>query len=202
MNRISTEAEIVSIFDFDGTITKKNTAVPFLKLVSGRCFNQKFITRIPDAVAYYLNIIDVDRLNRSIVGTFLKNLSRDELFEYGQVFYSSVLPGLIRDSAFKRINWHKDQGHQCWLATSAYNIYADYWAKQNGFDGVVSTKIEFDEAGYATGRVQGKSCNGEEKLRRIKEVIGEPKVIYAYGDSSGDKELLEFATHPFYRKFK
>ena len=202
MNKIRTEAEIVAIFDFDGTITKKNTAVPFLKLVSGRYFNRKFITRLPEAVAYYLNIIDVDRLNLSIVDTFLKNLSRDALFEYGQVFYSSVLPGLIRDSAFARIQWHKEQGHQCWLATSAYNIYADYWAKQSGFDGVVSTKIEFDDSGHATGRLQGKSCNGEEKLRRVKEVIGKPNVIYAYGDSSGDKELLDYATYPFYRKFK
>ncbi|CEK10176.1 HAD-IB family hydrolase [Legionella hackeliae] len=194
--------EIVAIFDFDGTITQKNTTVPFLKFIWGYYFTWKFIKKLPNAVAYQLQLIDIDQLNGAIAKTFLKNLSREFLYASGEHFSNAIIPKFVKTSAFERLQWHKKQGHHCVLATSAYNVYIDYWAHKTGFDDVVSTKIEFDEFNQATGRVEGKSCNGQEKLRRVLEIIPAAKISYAYGDSSGDKEILNFATYPYYREFK
>ncbi|KTD06864.1 HAD-IB family hydrolase [Legionella jamestowniensis] len=194
--------DTVAIFDFDGTITQKNTTVPFLKFLWGYYFAWKFMTKLPSAIAYQLQLIDIDQLNSAIAKTFLKNLSRDFLYTTGELFSNRILPGLVKPSAFSRLQWHKEQGHYCILATSAYNIYVDYWARQTGFDDIASTRIEFNESNQATGHLEGKSCNGPEKLRRVLELIPEAKTSYAYGDSTGDKELLEFATYPYYREFK
>ncbi|KTD21413.1 HAD hydrolase, family IB [Legionella lansingensis] len=195
------EYETVAVFDFDGTITQKNTTIPFLKFISGNHFGWKFMMKLPSAIAYQLRLIDVDQLNSAIAKTFLKDLSRDFLYKNGEEFANSIIPGLIRHAAFSRLQWHKEQGHHCVLATSAYNVYVDYWACKTGFDAIASTKIEFNTQGRATGRLEGKSCNGKEKLRRVLDLVGSPRVIYAYGDSWGDKELLNHATYPYYRRF-
>lgn len=193
----------IAIFDFDGTITKKSTTYFFLKFIYGTSFITKSASQMHSLFLYYCKIIDIDQLNQIIAKSFFKGLSKDYLYHQGKVFSENILPNLIKESAFQQIKWHKNQGHYCILATSAYNIYIDHWSKQNGFDNLVSTKIEFNGEGLATGYLDGKSCYGAEKLKRVIEVIGkEPKIIYAYGDSAGDKEILDYATHPHYRTFK
>lgn len=193
----------IAIFDFDGTITHKSTTVSFLKFICGSSFRATASKQLHILLLYYCKIINIDQLNQSIATSFFKGLSQKHLYHLGENFCETILPSLVRDSAYQRIKWHKDQGHYCILATSAYNIYIDYWAKKNGFDDLVSTKIAFNQQGLATGNLDGKSCYGEEKLKRVIELIGnEPKIIYAYGDSGGDKAILNYATYPHYRIFK
>jgi phosphatidylglycerophosphatase C len=193
--------ETVAVFDFDGTMTQKNTTIPFLRFLWGNHFGWKFVTKLPNAIAYQLRLINVDQLNTAIAHTFLKNLSRDFLYQNGKNFSNLIIPRLLKDSAYSRLTWHQQQGHLCVLATSAYNIYVDYWAKKSGFNAIASTKIEFNMDHRATGYLEGKSCNGKEKLRRVLELVGHPQIVYAYGDSQGDQELLNYATYAYYREF-
>ncbi len=201
MKKLIKEVETVAIFDFDGTITYRNTTIPYLKFISEKKFFWKFLQKIPQAVAYQFRIIDVDSLNNIIVKHFFKDLSQEFLYQSGQIFADSIVPRLIKKTAMQRLNWHLEQGHYCILATAAYNIYVDYWGKNNGFNQIVSTQIDFDHQGKATGTLRGKSCNGPEKLRRVLECIDNPQKLYAYGDSSGDREILNYATHSYYREF-
>jgi phosphatidylglycerophosphatase C len=55
-----------------------------------------------------------------------------------------------------------------------------------------------------TGRISGLNCHGQEKVRRIKESfpLDQYQEIYAYGDTSGDKPMLDLATHRFYKPFR
>ncbi|STX51009.1 HAD hydrolase, family IB [Legionella busanensis] len=193
----------VAIFDFDGTITYKSTTLPFLKFIYKKSFFLKLMAKLPTILAYYSKRINIDQLNQAISTTFFQNLSRDFLYEAGQEFATQIIPTLVKKSAMECIKRHKDQGHYCILATSAYNIYIDYWAKNNGFDDLVSTKIAFNEKGLATGYLDGKSCYGTEKLQQVLNLIGtNTQVIYAYGDSSGDIPLLNYATFAHYQLFK
>ena len=193
----------VAIFDFDGTITRKSTTVPFLKFIYGPLFYKKFAANLPSLLLYYCNLMDIDQLNNLITASFFKKSTREYLFRSGEKFSEKVIPSLVRNGVFQRIKWHKEQGHYCILATSAYNIYIDYWAAAHNFDNCVSTKIAFNQHDEATGLLDGKSCYGKEKLRRVLEIIGTtPRIIYSYGDSEGDKAILEQATYPYYRYFK
>lgn len=193
----------VAIFDFDGTITRKSTTVSFLKFIYGPVFYAKFAGKLHALILYYCKLMDIDQLNKLIADSFFKNVEREFLFHSGEQFSEKMIPSLIRAGVFQRIKWHKEQGHYCILATSAYNLYIDYWASAHNFDNCVSTRIAFNEHDKATGLLDGKSCYGEEKLRRVLELIGtEPRTIYSYGDSEGDKAILNYATHPYYRLFK
>ena len=67
---------------------------------------------------------------------------------------------------------------------------------------LLATLLE-TENGIVTGKLSGKNCYGPEKVARIKSEfrLEEYDNIYAYGDSSGDTEMLAIATKPYYRKF-
>ncbi|EHL29365.1 HAD-IB family hydrolase [Legionella drancourtii] len=195
--------QTIALFDFDGTITTKSTTTPFLKFISGPTFFLKLLPKLPNLVGYQIHLTDLHQLNTSIAQTFFKGLSREFLYEEGEKFSTQIIPSLVKNTAYKRIKWHKEQGHYCILATAAFNIYIDYWAKMNGFDDLVSTKICFNTQGLATGNLDGQSCYGAEKLKRVLELIGtQSRLIYAYGDSSGDKAILDYATYPYYKIFK
>jgi phosphoserine phosphatase len=59
------------------------------------------------------------------------------------------------------------------------------------------------EDGRITGRLSGRNCYGPEKVERLEEVLGklDNYLVYAYGDSKGDRELLAVADHGFFRHF-
>lgn len=193
----------VAIFDFDGTITRKSTTLSYLRFVQGPSYLLKVARNTTTVVLYHLRFISIDALNQVIAYSFFKNLTFEYLNHKGAVFSKKILPPLVKQSALERIQWHKDQGHYCILATSAYDMYIRHWSDENLFDACVSTKIAFDEHAVATGKLDGKSCYGEEKLRRVIDVIGDrPREVYAYGDSSGDNAILDYATYPYYKLFK
>jgi phosphatidylglycerophosphatase C len=53
-----------------------------------------------------------------------------------------------------------------------------------------------------TGRLEGRNCRGPEKVRRLKEAFGDSFALSAaYGDTDGDKEMLEAADEGFMRFF-
>lgn len=196
------DVDVIAVFDFDGTITSKSTTLPFLRFLDERNFLYKVLSQFYVVAGYQLHLIHIDTMNRIISKSFFQGLHRDYLFAMGQLFNQRIIPKLLKPSALQKLQWHKSQGHTCILASSAFNIYIDNWALSNGFDGVVSTQIAFDAQGVATGNLVGKSCNGDEKLRRTLELIGtESRIIHAYGDTSGDVPLLNYATYPHYRCF-
>lgn len=197
------ENKTIALFDFDGTITSKSTTTPFLKFISGHSFLLKLLSKLPSLISYHCHFSSLDQLNNIIAQTFFKGLPRGHLYQAGELFSNQIIPSLVRKTALKRLEWHQEQGHYCILATAAFNVYIDYWAKMSGFNAIASTQIHFNSHDVASGMIQGKSCNGAEKLNRVLELIGnEPRLIYAYGDSSGDAEMLAYATHAHYKIFK
>ncbi|CAM4497068.1 MAG: hypothetical protein LEGION0403_FIIPPAGN_01712 [Legionella sp.] len=195
--------QTIALFDFDGTITKKSTTTPFLKFISGHTFLLKLLTKLPSLISYHCHFSELDQLNNVIAHTFFKGVPREHLYQAGEHFSNQIIPSLVKETALERLKWHQEQGHYCILATAAFNVYIDYWANVSGFDAIVSTQIDFNSHDVASGTIHGQSCNGAEKLTRVLEIIGnEPRLIYAYGDSSGDAEMLAYATHAHYRIFK
>jgi phosphoserine phosphatase len=71
-----------------------------------------------------------------------------------------------------------------------------------GAQGGLGTRLAVDPRGRLTGGYLGKNCRGTEKMRRLDEWVQSrryptPPVIFAYGNSRGDRRMLSGATHPF-----
>ena len=195
---------IVAAFDFDGTLTRRETLLPFLLHTLGAVAVARHALMLsPTLAGYALHLIHNDVAKERVFVQCLGGMRLNELQQEGERFAASALPGLLRDTAMRRLEWHKQQGHRCVVISASLELYVRPWAIKFGFDDVIATRLEMRADGCITGKLSGANCFGIEKVRRLETLLGnrDNYTLYAYGDSRGDRELLSWADHPFYQKF-
>jgi phosphatidylglycerophosphatase C len=199
-----TEKPVVAAFDFDGTLTRRDTLFPFLLHVAGPVkFSWKIVLLLATLAGYELGLIRNDKAKIKVLTRFLVNMEMASLQQYAQQFAEQKLPSLLRSEAMQRLAWHRQQGHRCVVVSASLEIYLRPWASTAGFDDILGSRLETLADGRTTGNLLGENCFGAEKMRRLETLLGsrDGYTLYAYGDSRGDKELLSAADYPFYKKF-
>ena len=88
------------------------------------------------------------------------------------------------------------------MVSSSISNYLKPWCDEMGFD-LFSKELEVID-GKLTGKFSTPNCNGQEKVRRIKEKYDllEYDEIHVFGNSKGDFSMLELGTHKYYKFFK
>lgn len=189
----------VAAFDFDGTISKRDTLIPFALYVHGFWrWLLGLIRLFPYGLLFLFRGMDRKELKEKTLTEFFQGMNIDD---EANNFAELILPKLLKEKALKTIEWHKEQGHTLVLVSASPENYLIPWALKTGFTHILASKLETSE-GKITGKLIGENCRGKEKVRRLKEIFGPEKSyeLWAYGDSAGDAELLAFADHKFYRK--
>lgn len=198
-----TDLPIVAAFDFDGTITYYDSLIPFIFFVFG--FWRALLglmMLLPYFIGFIFGMQTRTDIKEHIVTHFFKNMPLAELQNMGKLYAETTLNKKIRPSAIDRIKWHKEQNHRLVLVSASLDIYLKPWAEYIGFQDYLTSSLLVDDQQRVTGKLNGFNCRGPEKINRLQELLGERKkyILYAYGDSDGDKEMLESADFPFYRK--
>jgi len=203
VSEILANKPVVAAFDFDGTLTRRETLLPFLlhALGTARVARDALILS-PTLLGYGLGLIRNDIAKQRVFVQCLGGLRMDELQQQGERFASQVLPDLMRHEAMQRLKWHQQQGHRCVVISASMDLYVRPWAIKAGFDDVLATHLESLEDGTTSGRLSGENCYGIEKVRRLDALLGarDAYTLYAYGDSRGDRELLATADYGYYRE--
>jgi len=153
-------------------------------------------------VRYALRLIPNWQAKEAMLNHFFANWSEERLYKVGQRFAVQVIPQMLRPEALRRVRWHQEQGHHLVVLSASLEAYLLPWGENMGFDQVLSTRLEV-KSGIVTGLILGKNCYGIEKVERLKAYLGDLSqyCLYAYGDSLGDRELLNIANYPYYRRF-
>lgn len=190
----------IAAFDFDGTITTKDSLLPFLFFTYGKLRTfQKLIPLTPLFIKFVVGLAGRQETKEAILAAFFGGEPLTELLAQGKAYASSErMKRLIRPQAVEWLDWHKKQGHKCLIISASVDAYLPALGELMGLDGVICSRLASDQNGHVTGKLQGINCWGPEKVRRLLEIAG-PKegfLLYAYGDSRGDKELLELADFP------
>jgi phosphatidylglycerophosphatase C len=191
----------VAAFDFDNTITSKDTLLPFL--YSLKTNFQKVtgsLQLIPTFVAYQCGLLDNHAAKEKLLHTFLDNMKKEAIETAAHQFAEHHLPQFVKTEALQRLRWHQSQQHICVLVSAGLAVYLTPWAEKVGFDAVLATNLSIENQ-KVSGKIEGKNCFGQEKVNRLLALLGDKKdfTLYAYGDSRGDKELLALADYKFYR---
>ena len=192
----------IAFFDFDGTITTKDTMLEFAKYKYGSVgywFGMCII--FPWLIAMKIGLVSNTTAKEKFLSYFFGNKTVEEFTNDCILFTADVLPQLIKEEALIEIKKHKkNNAHIVVVSASAENWVAP-WCIQNGIEYICS-KLEIKEQ-KITGKLLRKNCNGIEKVSRIKEKFDTANYdnIYCYGDSDGDKQMLQLATHPYFRTF-
>lgn len=198
------DTRTIAIFDFDNTLTDRDSLLPFFYQFWGRLRSvYLLIPLFPDGVRYLLGKLSRQEIKERILGQFLTGISSLELESMGATYAQRGLDDILKKQAYQKFLWHKSKGHLCVIVSASPEFYLIPWGRRHGFDRVIASKLKMNSEGNFTGVLEGKNCWGDEKSRRF--LLEYPKetwdTLYVYGDSLGDRALLDMAHYPFYRKF-
>lgn len=193
---------IVAAFDFDGTITRRDTVVPFLAFACGRARVASALAAVSPQLALALaGRGSRDDPKEALLRRLLAGHDAAPIAAAGRAFAEQLADDSrrLRADTLEQVRFHRDAGHELVLVSASLSTYLEPLAPHLGFDAVLATTLEVGPDGRFTGRLVGRNCRGPEKVERLRAWMGDPDdecVIWAYGDSSGDTELLAMAHQP------
>ena len=192
----------IAAFDFDATLTKHDSVVPFLRRVAGtgRLFGGLAVR--PHRVVPALARRDRNALRSIASDVALTGVERDRFDRHASELAADIIASGLRDDTTARLGWHREQGHRVVIVSASYSQYVRLVGDHLGVDEVLATQVGFDAEGRSTGRLVGENCRAEEKVRRLSQWLQSLEIdrgdstVWAYGDSNGDRAMLDFADHP------
>ncbi len=190
----------LALFDFDGTLTERELFGEFLvrAVAPGRLAWGRLLLA-PLVLGYRAGILSGTLVRAWAVRTGFTGADHAQVAAHGQRFFEDVLPGALRPMAMERMRWHLDRGDTVVVVSGAFDLYLSHWCRAHGV-GLICSSLEVRE-GLLTGRYLGAQCVGLEKSRRVREhyQLEDFPVIYAYGDTPEDRDLLALASRRWYR---
>lgn len=187
-------------FDFDGTLTNRDTLLMFILDAKGLvAFTIGFLYRLPLIVMMKLRLYPNYRAKEKVFSYFFKGMPLDTFNTLCQRF-ADTHRHLLRPQAVETLEQAQAEGAEVLIISASI----DNWV-QPFFPSVkvLGTQIEVKD-GCLTGRFLTKNCYGQEKVNRIlKEYSHRDEYhLTAYGDSNGDRELLAFADEAHFKPFR
>lgn len=193
----------IAFFDFDGTITKKDTLLEFLKFQFGFLSVLFFIVRcLPQIISFTVGIINNHRFKEVVLTYYVGETSVENFQEYCRLFNQKRMNNLIRPAALEEIKTLQERDVKVVIVSASPENWIVLWASQYNIE-VIATKLE-NKNNKLTGKIDGLNCSGFEKVRRVKEAynLAEFKKIHCYGNSKHDLEMLSIAHKAHMKPFR
>jgi phosphatidylglycerophosphatase C len=201
--RDSNGGRLIVAFDFDGTLTTRDSFTAFLAWKAGPIGYFLGLARLlPHIAAYSLNR-DRGRLKAAAAALFLGGEPLQQLETEAEAFAMEKAQTMLRPDAVQAWRNWRSQGVMTVIVTASPETLVRPFARALGADLLIGTRLEFDGEGRVTGRFASPNCRGPEKVARLKQAFGDDVTLAAaYGDTSGDREMLQLAEVKGYRIFK
>lgn len=193
----------LALFDFDGTITTKDTLVEFIKYAKGDLdYYLGLVALSPMLFRYYFKLIPNDTAKERMIAYFFKGWSENHFKDIASSYAKSKIDSIVRPEAIKKIEWHQARGDKVVIVSASIECWIREWADRYDMD-LISTQLDFVDYMFL-GKFKTKNCYGIEKVNRIssKYNLDEFSYIYGYGDSSGDTEMLAITNESYYKPFR
>jgi len=200
----------IFVFDFDGTITTRDTFALFLRYYVGPFRWLINIFRLlPTFAAYKLGKIDRHAVKKAVIHRFFAGKLASDVESRAAQFAQDVIPGLIRPAAQDRIDALLADPNcgpeSLYICSASIGPYLRSWGNSCGIhiSNVMATELAINE-GRITGNLKGYNVWGENKVRRILDQFPphSVKIMEAYGDTRGDREMLHAAEASFFKPFR
>ena len=197
------DAPALVAFDFDGTLTVRDSFTAFLKWrVSSRRYYAGMARLFPAALLY---VFDRNRgkIKAAAVREFLRGVPLEQLEREARAFAQSEAPKLFRPDALAVWRRWRAKGAKLVIVTASPDVVVAPFARGLGADLLIGSRLALDLNEKVAGPLLGPNCRGAEKVTRLKEVFGDDlSLAAAYGDTSGDREMLAIAHEKGYRIFR
>ena len=193
----------VVAFDFDGTLTIRDSFTAFLKWRAGPVRWALGCLRLAPAALAYAFHRDRGRIKADAVREFLIGARRDDLEAQAREFASRHSASLLRPDALAAWARWRNEPVKLVVVTASPRFVVAPFAKDLGADALIGTEYVFDAQDRITGDYVSPNCRGPEKVVRLKAAFGPDFILKAaYGDTTGDREMIAMAQEAGYQVFK
>ena len=193
---------VVAAFDFDGTLSRRDSLVPFLRRLCGdpRVLGA-VLTRLPVLLAAAAGRVSRGRAKEALLRPLIGGRRLADVEPVAGAFAERLVGTGMWPPGLERLEWHRGRGDEVVIVSASPELYLAPLGRVLGVRAVLATGLEVDAAGRLTGRLRGDNVRGAEKVARLDAWLeGDPAEVWAYGDSDGDRELLARADHGFRRQ--
>lgn len=195
-------AQVLSVFDFDGTLTRHDSFVPFLRFAFGKQrFNRQILRLALPSLEYLARRMDRDQLKAQLIRTFLTGVEATWVQQQAEAFCRRSWSRLMRPNGLQAVADELRSGARVTLCSASPALVLQPFATRLGVQ-LIGTELEVVD-GVLTGHITGGNCRCQNKVLRLETVYG-PLSQYrvrAWGDTRGDHELLAAAQDPHWRHF-
>ncbi|AAK80184.1 HAD superfamily hydrolase (TIGR01490 family) [Clostridium acetobutylicum] len=193
----------LAIFDVDYTLTKKETLFEFYKFMISK--NPKIIAKLPKilvaGILFFAKILDAGKAKEMFI-SFIDGIKEEDMKEYVKEFYDLKLSKILYVDAINTMKKLKSEGYDIFLISASAEFYLNELYNIKEVDRVIGTRFT-NENGIFRRKIIGENCKGEEKVKRLKEVLEEEKIevdfkeSYMFSDSLSDMPLFKLVGHPY-----
>ena len=196
------ESDALVAFDFDGTLTVRDSFTAFLAWKAGPQRWWSGLLKLSPAILSYVFHRDRGRLKGQFVRHFLAGESLEAVEASARTFAQTHAKTLLRPDAVAAWRRWRAMGAKLVIITASPETIVAPFARGLGADLLIGSRLSVDADGRIRGPLEGPNCRGAEKVRRLVEALGpDVQLTAAYGDTSGDKEMLRMAIDKGYRVF-
>ena len=184
----------VTVFDFDGTLTTKDTLFEFIRFAKGTwslCWG--VLCCLPVLLACLLHLCPNGKAKQRFFSHFFQGMSYQQFCQLGSDFAAHI-DTFQRQSVLSELEDCIAANHDVYVITASIEEWVRPWCERHGVTHVLGTQVE-QEGGLLTGRFSSPNCYGQEKVRRLlaAEPARDSYVLCVFGDSRGDEPLLAMA---------
>lgn len=188
----------LTVFDFDGTLTHRDTFLLFAEFVRGRKGVFHAVLRsLPALTAWRLGLKEGGEAKERLFCNLYRGMPLSTFNAYADAF-ADVVDRHLRQQGMDALRQARERCDETVICSASMEQWIRPWASRHGIDKVIGTRIEVDEQGLLTGRFATPNCKGPEKVARLSQEYPDRLEYHvsAYGDSSGDSEMLDYADDP------
>ena len=188
-------------FDFDGTLTIRDSYTAFLKWRRGPVAYAAGLAQLtPELLAYPFRR-DRGRLKAAATKIFLAGADVGRTQAEAARFVDEVWDTFMRPDALSAWAEWGERGAERVIVTASPELTVLPFANRLGADRLIATGLEWRNT-VLTGRFSTPNCRAAEKVSRLRAAYGDDvRLAAAYGDTSGDTDMLAIADHKGWREF-
>ena len=200
--------EKLAIFDVDFTLTKRETLMEFYMFMMKR--DPKLIIHLPRSLGstmlYMLKIFDSQKAKEYFI-SFVDGIEEARMQQLVKEFYEERLSKILYKDAIDMIKKLKGEGYKIYLISASAEFYLNELYNIKEVDKIIGTRFKCDN-GIHKRNIEGCNCKGEEKVKRLREVLEKENIqvdfkeSYMFSDSLADLPLLNLVGKPYLINYK
>lgn len=191
------------LFDFDGTITTKNSFIDFfLKTYGYRYILLKVFKKIPKIFILLIKK-ETGKLKEYLTSVFLDEKDKKKINQLGKDYVDNCFYQIMNPTAIGEIaSLQKNKQNTIYIVSASLDLWLTYFAEKLNIN-LICTELNYKNHLF-TGTFKTKNCKGVEKVKRINQVLSldDFDEVFVFGDSIGDREMLQLGTKTFYKPFR